>query len=104
VTVIPLEPGEPWKPGRGDYGCEYAGNLIEIVEQHNCVKGCTKAGTPEQVAEHGPGGVCDVLVRIFTEEPVPELDPRPDGPVCTVREDPATVGMDPLFDAPAGVS
>lgn len=84
------EPGSTnWTPGRGDYGTEYAGDLIEIIERLNCALGCTKAD-----------GGCEILARVFLtpEEGIPELDPRREGPHCRAREDPATAGMEPLFE------
>lgn len=102
MSVVPAGP-EGWIPGRGDYGTEYSGDLVAIIEAHNCVKGCTRAGTAAQQAEFGPGGCCGVLARVaLGNQPVPELDPRPDGPHCTAREDPATAGMEPLFTEVTG--
>lgn len=96
------EPGATnWIPGRGDYGTEYAGDLVEIVERLNCSKGCTRSGTAaDREAFGGPGGHCEILARIDGRAEIPELDPRPDGPHCRVREDPATAGMEPLFEVP----
>jgi hypothetical protein len=97
------EPGSTeWVPGRGDYGTEYATDLVEIIERHNCVKGCTRSGTQAERDEFGLGGNCEVLARVCVPAAVPELDPRPDGPHCRVREDPATAGMDPLFPEVTG--
>jgi hypothetical protein len=101
VSVVTPESGEPWTPGRGDYGTEYAGDLIEIIEAHNCVKGCTRTGTPREIEDYGPGGTCEILARVSIPDAVPELDPRPEGPHCTARVDPATVGMEPLFGEPS---
>jgi hypothetical protein len=99
-TVFPVGPGG-WVPGRGDYGAEYATDLIRIIEQRNCVKGCTHAGSPAEVAEFGPGGCCPILARTFTEDALPEIDPRPDGPHCDARHDPATTGTTPLIEETA---
>jgi hypothetical protein len=72
--------------GRGDYGSEYAADVIEIIERANCAKGCARAGGPEAIASVGaPGGSCDILARIWDQQPVPEIDPRDDGPVCNAR-------------------
>lgn len=72
--------------GRGDYGCEYASDVIEIIEGMNCAQGCARAGGPEAIAAMGSaGGSCDILARIWSQDPVPEIDPRDDGPVCKVR-------------------
>ena len=84
MTVIPPGP-EGWAPGRGDYGCEYATDLIPIIERLNCVHGCANSGTPEAKAEYGPGGDCAILAATFLEKPIPELDPRPEGPHCRAR-------------------
>jgi hypothetical protein len=101
VSVVPAGP-EGWIPGRGDYGTEYSSDLIEIVERLNCVKGCTKAGGPAEREEFGPGGNCHTLALIGADVPIPELEPRPDGPHCTAREDPAVAGMDALFGEVTG--
>jgi hypothetical protein len=86
VTVIKPGP-EGVIFGRGDYGCEYASDVIAIIEQFNCVKGCARAGDLVGPALGGsPGGSCDILDRIWSEEPVPEIDPRDEGPVCKVRQ------------------
>jgi hypothetical protein len=89
-----------WAPYRGDYGAHYGTELIPVIEAGNCVKGCTHAGKQKAIDEFGPGGICSVLARvgfIAYGEIIPELDPRPTGPHCYAREDPATAGMDPLF-------
>lgn len=98
MSVVPPEPGG-WAPGRGDYGCEYGTDLIPIIEAHNCVKGCVSAGTQADIAEFGPGGNCHILALVAAADgtPIPELDPRQEGPHCRTRQDPATAGMDPLF-------
>lgn len=88
-----------WAPWRGDYGAHYGADLIPLIEERSCVKGCTRAGTQAQRDEFGPGGSCYVLARVSLGEygqVIPELEPRPDGPHCTAREDPATAGMEPL--------
>lgn len=99
MSVVTDSGATDWRPGRGDYGAEYAGDLIEIIERFNCSKGCTRSGSQADRDEFGPGGNCTVLAAVFMspEEGIPELDPRPDGPHCRARQDPATVGMDPLF-------
>ncbi len=101
MSVVEVGP-EGWVPGRGDYGTEYSSDLIEIVERHNCVKGCTKAGSAAEREEFGPGGNCEVLAMIGADVPIPELEPRPAGPHCTARKDPATAGMAPLFGEVTG--
>jgi hypothetical protein len=88
---------EGWIPARGDYGTHYAADLIPIIERHNCVKGCTHSGDAADRAEFGPGGNCEILMRVCIPAAVPEIEPRRDGPHCTARQDPATVDMDPLF-------
>jgi hypothetical protein len=101
VTWNPDTEQVEWAPYRGDYGVHYAGELIEGIEELNCVKGCLKAGTQAQRDEFGPGGNCDVLAIVSIGEygqTIPELDPRPDGPHCTARQDPATAGAAPLFE------
>lgn len=74
--------------GRGDYGAMYAGDLIELVERHNCVKGCLRSGTAAERAEFGPGGNCGLLAALFAEVAVPEFEPGPKRIVCKVREAP----------------
>lgn len=101
MTVVTPEPDKPWTPGRGDYGTEYAGDLIAIIEAHNCVKGCTRAGTPREIEDYGPGGTCEILARVSIPDAVPELDPRAEGPHCSARVDPATASTDPLFEVPS---
>ena len=88
--------------GRGDYGCEYAADIVAIIERFNCSKGCVRAGTAEDIASiGGPSGLCDIALRVFETKPVPEIDPRKDGPVCNARQpipepDPYE-GVEPLF-------
>lgn len=75
---------EPFKPKR-DPRWYYVHHLIEHVEQHNCALGC-KRPDPNDVAEHGPGGLCDLLALATVEQPIAEwVD---DGVVvhCTARE------------------
>lgn len=94
------EPGSTnWRPGRGDYGTEYAGDMIELIERMNCSLGCTKAGTAKEIAEMGAGGSCPVISAVWAgfEDGIPELDPRPEGPHCRARVDPVTAGMEPLL-------
>lgn len=94
-----------WAPYRGDYGTYYSTDTIELIEEHNCVKGCTRSGTKAQRAEFGPGGNCHVLALVSLGdygEVRPELEPRPEGPHCTAREDPATAGMESLFGEVTG--
>lgn len=77
MTVVPTGP-EGHVFGRGDYGAEYASDIVEIVERMNCSKGCRWA------IEDDP--TCQILANIYDLRPVPEIDPRPDGPVCNARE------------------
>ena len=85
---------------RGDFGAEYATDLIPIVEATNCALGCTKAGPTSAIAELGPGGTCHVLAMLSLGDgtPVPELTRaglrRID---CSARVDPATAGMETLL-------
>jgi hypothetical protein len=88
---------EGWLPSRGDYGAHYASDLIPLIEATTCHRGCVKAGDEATRAEFGPGGNCELLAYISAPERVKEIQPRDDGPHCTVRVDPATVGMEPLF-------
>ena len=100
MSVVEVGP-EGWVPGRGDYGSEYSSDLIEIIEAHNCIKGCAHSGTDHDREEFGPGGNCHTLAVVSMgdqETPIPELDPTPDGPICRRRQDPATAGMEPLFE------
>lgn len=96
-----------WIPGRGDYGTEYASELIEVIESGNCKKGCLRSGSDAEKAEFGPGGNCGILAMVALgdgETPVPELDPTPRYPTCRVREpiptdfEVATRDMEPLFE------
>ncbi len=69
--------------GRGDYGTEYAHNLIEKIEQWNCSRGaCVHSGTEADRAESGPGGTCHLLASVFFGQPVPEFDPQRERIVC----------------------
>ena len=89
-----------WAPYRGDYGAHYAHELIEVIEERNCVKGCTRSGTQADRDEFGPGGNCHILAMVALGtygEIIPELDPQPEGPHCRARQDPAIAGMEPLF-------
>ena len=91
-----------WKPGRGDYGAEHAGDVLLMVEATTCSRGhgCVHAGSDSDREEFGPGGNCVVLARLFRNEVMPELDPQPSGPVCRSyeqRPDPAVAGIEPLF-------
>ena len=78
-----------WIPGRGDYGSDHCSDLIMIVEEDNCSRGrgCVKAGTLAQRAEFGDGGVCPHILAVILGDPVPELDPLPEGPVCRAYEE-----------------
>lgn len=90
-----------WIPYRGDYGARYSLDLIPLVEAANCSKGCTKSGTDAERDEFGPGGNCHILAMVSIgdqETPIPELVPTVDGIACTARQDPATVGIEPLVD------
>jgi hypothetical protein len=102
-----------WTPGRGDYGADHSSGLIAIIEDHNCVKGCTLSGTRAARREFGPGGNCSILARVAIgdNEPIRELDPRREGPHCTARIPPPEPdppkprrrpdnpgGTEPLFD------
>jgi hypothetical protein len=96
---------EGWIPGRGDYGAHYASDLIPLVEAMSCRLGCTKSGTQATRDEFGPGGDCEVLAVLSLgdgETRIPELEPHAEGPRCRARVDPATVGMDPLFETLGG--
>jgi hypothetical protein len=105
---------EGWTPGRGDYGCDHSSEMVDLIEEHNCIHGCTKSGTRAARREFGPGGTCNILALVaMGDGPIPELDPRRDGPHCTARTppDPTTrkrrrkrgpSGTAPLFDLPEG--
>jgi hypothetical protein len=80
-----------WLPGRGDYGAEYAADLIALIEASSCRHGCAKSGTQADRDEYGPGGNCVILAMVCMPERQKELEPRADGPVCTARE-PLTAG------------
>jgi hypothetical protein len=95
-----------WIPHRGDYGVHYSAELIELIEDRNCHFGCLRSGTDADREEFGPGGRCTVLAFVGIGDvstPIPELDPRPDGPFCRAREpvptdfELATRDMEPLF-------
>lgn len=70
---------------RGDYGCEYAADIVELIEGSNCTLGCTHAGTADEIAEFGPGGLCGLLMDVLAQIPVPELRRDPDGITCAAR-------------------
>ena len=74
-----------YKPKRGDYGTHYAYDLVEKIEQWNCIKGCTRAGPAEKVAEFGPGGTCDLLAWVGMDFEITEFDSLPDRIDCTAR-------------------
>lgn len=100
MTVVTPGPGGH-AFGRGDYGAEYAFEIIEIIERLNCVKGCLRAGDASDIANIGPSGVCEIALRVLEEKPVPEIDHLPSGPVCNARQpilepDPYE-GMEPLL-------
>jgi hypothetical protein len=69
--------------GRGDYGTDYAGELIEKVEAWNCVRGCYHA--VGQDPEYGPGGLCHLLANLIAELPIPEFIPHARSIECTAR-------------------
>lgn len=117
VTYNPDTARVEWAPYRGDYGAHYAHETIELIEEHNCVKGCTRSGTEPEREEFGPGGNCHILAMVALgdhDRAIPELDPRPAGPHCDARQVPvpvlpgfdreeferATAGIDPLFPIP----
>jgi hypothetical protein len=78
-----------WTPGRGDYGTDHSSDMIALIEEHNCVKGCTLSGTRAARREFGPGGNCELLALVaIGDGPIREFDPRPDGPHCTARIEP----------------
>lgn len=76
---------EPFVAQRGAYGWHYAGDAVEHVERHNCSKGCA-VPNPNDVAEHGPGGCCDLLASLFTGDPISEFEGTPTHVVCHVRQ------------------
>lgn len=97
----PLDPAGGWLPGRGDYGTEYATELIALIEARNCAQGCNNAGPAAAREDFGPGGTCHWLALISIPERVTGFvhDGR-DAPLCTNRADPATANTDPLFEVP----
>jgi hypothetical protein len=110
VSVVSGPGATDWTPGRGDYGADNVGDMIAIVEEHNCAHGCTRAGTRKQQRDAGgPGGFCSILARLVCEEVMPEMDPREDGPHCreriplppkperAPRRRPAPAGMEPML-------
>jgi hypothetical protein len=99
MTVVPSGDRSTFVYGRGDYGAEYAGDLVRIVEQGNCVKDCAKSD-PKDRGEFGPGGNCIHLANLFVGLPIPEFDPRPDGIVCEVYESDEITA--PLWPEPLG--
>lgn len=62
--------GDGWVARRGDYGTEYAAELVYAIEQRNCSLGCAKSGTREQRRMYGPGGVCRLLMFLELQERV----------------------------------
>jgi hypothetical protein len=96
-----------WIPNRGDDGAYYSADLIEVIEDGNCRFGCLRSGTDADREEFGPGGNCTVLALVGLGDqstPIPELDPRPDGPFCRAREplptdfELATRNTEPLWE------
>jgi hypothetical protein len=75
---------------RGDYGAEYASELIELVERDNCSLGCTYPD-PSTVLVFGPGGDCDLLIALFLEVPVPEFRRDEHTITCLSRQAPGGV-------------
>lgn len=77
-----------WLAHRGDYGTEYAAELVSAIEQRNCSLGCAKSGTREQRRMYGPGGVCPLLALVSMGERVKGFshDGNGDAPVCTEWE------------------
>lgn len=71
--------------GRGDYGSEYATDLVAKIDGWNCALGCQRAGDDAARAEFGPGGNCSLLAQLFAKVPVPEFDPRQNGIHCIAR-------------------
>lgn len=78
-----------WQPGRGDYGTDNATELVDLIEERCCSlgQGCERAGTDDDINEFGPSGTCGIIGRIYlrAEAGIPEVNPRPDGPVCASR-------------------
>jgi hypothetical protein len=70
---------------RGDYGADYAIDLIPLVERTSCDQGCARAGSDEQIAEFGSGGVCNLLALMCVPEEVAQFDAREDGIHCSAR-------------------
>lgn len=60
-------PGVPY--GRGDYGTDHAGTLVELIEQWNDCRRCIHGGTGQQDAS----GSCPVVLAVFAEEYTPDL-------------------------------
>ena len=86
MTVLPPGP-DGWRPARGDYGREYLTEVIDLIEERNCAKGCERAGGEFMIiAAMTPSGICPVMAEVIQELPVREIDPRPDGPDCTARQ------------------
>lgn len=75
-----------WLPHRGDYSAEYATDLIPMIEQTTCVRGCVKSGTDLDRVQYGPGGTCLILANLGMGERMAEITPTGQGPVCTARE------------------
>lgn len=99
-----------WHPYRGDYGTDHSTDMIAIVEELNCSKGCAHAGPRSKRREFGPGGVCPIIGMIGLSsygDQIPELDPRDEGPHCRaytpmpppVRREKQR-GTEPLFPIP----
>lgn len=62
-----------WLPHRGDYGTEYAGELVELVEARCCGagRGCANAGTRAAIKRvGGAGGTCRLLMLMSLPERV----------------------------------
>lgn len=67
---------------------EYADQTVEAIERWNCAKGhgCTHGAEKGSTEWHefGPGGVCNLLARIFMQEEIEEMDD--DGRRVTCRD------------------
>lgn len=74
-----------WLPARGDYGTEYAAELVYAIERRNCALGCARSGTRQNRRDYGPGGLCPLLAIVSIPDRVRGFshDGNPDAPLCT---------------------
>jgi hypothetical protein len=90
---------DPFVPGRGVYGWNYADDAVAHVEEHNCAKGCN-VPNQEDIAEFGPGGACVLLAALYAGEPIPEFEGTHTHVICHARNTEVD-GQNELFREPS---